>query len=211
MHLGYRFPLIFLQIDLFSKVNAFNQNKVIQIIIQSIRFGSSLYYWHPYYHILIIIQIDKICLKLALHLSVKISKMRINIGRPSTGGKEAAYQRFRAKNPNYVAEWRRKRREKSGAPIRTVGRPKKRRPNFMATVKAQNKSLIAKRVGGFELIADEDTDDLFQLRRSNIHGIGVFILDSLPSETFLMEYKGELISAVESDERERHYMYSDKS
>lgn len=75
--------------------------------------------------------------------------MSFNIGRPSSGGKKAAYQRFHANNPGYVAEWRRKKRDKSGAPIRTVGRPKKQRPNFMATVKAQDKTLIAKSVGRF--------------------------------------------------------------
>lgn len=131
--------------------------------------------------------------------------MRFNIGRPSTGGTEAAYRRFHENNPNYVADWRRLRREKSGAPKRPVGRPKKCRPNFGATVIARNKTLIRKRGVNYELVPDEDTDDIFELRKSNIHGIGVFLLDAVPAETFLMKYKGELISTSESDVRERHY------
>jgi SET domain-containing protein len=47
---------------------------------------------------------------------------------------------------------------------------------------------------------------LIEKRRSPISGWGVFATRPIPRETFVVEYKGQKISAAESDRRERRYL-----
>jgi uncharacterized protein len=47
---------------------------------------------------------------------------------------------------------------------------------------------------------------LIQKRRSRISGAGVFATRPIPKDTFIVEYKGEKISAAESDRREARYL-----
>ncbi len=43
-------------------------------------------------------------------------------------------------------------------------------------------------------------------RRSGISGAGVFATRPIPRDTFIVEYKGQRISAAESDRREARYL-----
>lgn len=47
---------------------------------------------------------------------------------------------------------------------------------------------------------------MIEKRRSPISGAGVFATAPIPKDTFIVEYKGEKISAAESDRRERRYL-----
>lgn len=47
---------------------------------------------------------------------------------------------------------------------------------------------------------------MIEKRPSDISGAGVFARRSIPQHTFIVEYKGEKISAAESDRREARYL-----
>ena len=47
---------------------------------------------------------------------------------------------------------------------------------------------------------------LIEKRQSRISGSGVFATQPIPRNTFIVEYKGQKISAAESDRREKRYL-----
>ena len=47
---------------------------------------------------------------------------------------------------------------------------------------------------------------VIQKRQSGISGAGVFAVQPIPRDTFIVEYKGQKISAAESDRREARYL-----
>ena len=47
---------------------------------------------------------------------------------------------------------------------------------------------------------------MIEKKSSRISGAGVFAVQRIPKATFIVEYKGEKISAAESDRRERRYL-----
>lgn len=47
---------------------------------------------------------------------------------------------------------------------------------------------------------------LIEKRRSGISGSGVFALGPIPKDTFIVEYKGQKISAAESSRRDARYL-----
>ena len=47
---------------------------------------------------------------------------------------------------------------------------------------------------------------MIQKKPSGISGTGVFAVQPIPKDTFIVEYKGEKISAAESDRREARYL-----
>jgi len=48
---------------------------------------------------------------------------------------------------------------------------------------------------------DLTTSDLIEVRRSNVHGFGVFALKRIPKGTRIIEYVGERVSHAEADRR----------
>jgi hypothetical protein len=130
--------------------------------------------------------------------------MRFRVGRKYKGGKLAASKRWSANNPTYQAEWRRRRREAAGTTPQRVGRPRKRRPNFLANMFGQNTKKVQS-LEGFTLLEATGSEYEFKLRSSTIHGLGVFTTCAVPAETFLMEYHGDIVPMAEADAREERY------
>lgn len=48
--------------------------------------------------------------------------------------------------------------------------------------------------------------NMIQKRHSRISGSGVFAVEPIPKDTFIVEYKGQKITAAESDRREARYL-----
>lgn len=63
---------------------------------------------------------------------------------------------------------------------------------------------------GCQLIPDEYIHS-FELRKSNIHGLGLFAKRKFENKDVVIEYKGELITRMEANRRERAYRRQGKS
>lgn len=94
--------------------------------------------------------------------------------QPYDESRKAAVARYNAKFPRRSTENRHKRIEVQGKVVHRIGRPYKKAPNWL-TVHQQNLKMIKEADLDFELEDDEANGKRFILRKSRIHGLGVFV------------------------------------
>lgn len=123
--------------------------------------------------------------------------------------RKVANAKYNEKHPKRSTKYRHLQIAKKGKTVKANGRPKKRQLNFNANLLMQNRNVIAKEKIDFELEEDEGVDGNFRLKRSKIHGLGVFYAArDLAKDAVLMEYRGETITHTEADTREAEYTAS---
>lgn len=64
---------------------------------------------------------------------------------------------------------------------------------------------MVKSVAGFTLLDGTGSDLEFKISKSGINGLGLLSTHAVKAKTFLMEYRGEVISMAEADAREVRY------
>lgn len=122
--------------------------------------------------------------------------------------RKIANAKYNNKNPGISTTYRHEKLAKKGKIVKSVGRPKKKKGfNFNQDLLNQNRALLSKCNIQYDLENDEGVESEFRLKKSSIHGFGVYLASNdIPIGSVLMQYRGEIIGQNEADNREKKYI-----